>query len=483
MSIPRKPPTWLTAVPVVLYFVLSILYLLAIPLGESPDEPGHMQCIAQVAQTGRLPKVDPLYIGDDWWARPYILSNQMCYHMPLYYLTAGTIHRLMATAAQEPLAFDYPPSNPDFESSSAMFLHETNTSFWQLPGPVSIVGLRLFSVVLGLTLVWASYVIARRVFPEQHFIAVLAATLTAGWPQFLFLSRAINNDALATALAVLILVVLLNVGRPYRFIGAAVLSSLAVLTKLSVAFVVVAVLAVWGMEFFWLGREKRPYLFALFGGVIVWLGTFLLITWHPVINANLQQSLTQFSDVVPAATTLAYWQQIYVWTLSSGWAWFGWLSLRPSSNHALIWWLLIQMTIILGIYWALKGQKSKKQRLILMSLAIWTVGVTLSYVRININRWQPQFRFALSLLPVLTVFSAGGWLVRLKRQPSWQMGLRPFICPLSSSLQYLVNRGFDWTGLQLGEIEKADTHPLIKGWIPALNISTNGVRFRLDSTQ
>ena len=68
-------------------------------------------------------------------------------------------------------------------------------------------------------------------------------TLVAGWPQFLFLSRAISNDGLALALGAVVLATLVADGRPRRFAWAALPAALAVLAKLSLLFAVGVVLA------------------------------------------------------------------------------------------------------------------------------------------------------------------------------------------------------------------------------------------------
>ena len=66
-------------------------------------------------------------------------------------------------------------------------------------------------------------------------------TLVAGWPQFLFMSRAINNDSLAVALSVGVLAVLVDVGKPRRYVMASVLAALAILTKLTMIFAIAAI--------------------------------------------------------------------------------------------------------------------------------------------------------------------------------------------------------------------------------------------------
>ena len=46
-----------------------------------------------------------------------------------------------------------------------------------------------------------------------------------------------------------------------------------------------------------------------------------------------------------------------------------------------------------------------------MILALWWLAVAFSYVRVTSNRWQPQFRFAFAIIPLLTTLTAGSTLL------------------------------------------------------------------------
>lgn len=404
----------LLLIPVSLYLILSFLYLTAIPVGESPDEPGHIACIKQVVYEQQIPRlrsnVDESVL---WWSRENIFSEYMCYHMPLYYLLGGATVQLVTAVTQTPYQFTLPPTNPAFgKDTPAMFSHPTPSKLGQLAQPPSLISLRILSILAGLVTLIGTYIISSRLFPENLYIAALAAILIAGWPQFLFISRAISNDGLATALAIIILVLLSgNIGKPNRLFWAALFSVLALLTKLSVAFTVGIVAVIWFVEWRFVACEKRPYWRVLGWMTLVWLGTALLIRFQPTLWENWQYSFQEFSGVVAEAALLAYWQQVYVWTLSSGWAWFGWLNLMPSPLHSQVWWLIIQITFLLGLYLAWKKwQHHSSGRFLLFLLLIWCAAILFSYLRVAANRWQPQFRFALAILPVLAVMSAQGLL-------------------------------------------------------------------------
>ena len=413
-----NPSRRLLAIPLGLYFLLSLIYLFAIPVGESPDEPGHLQCVEQVARLHRLPIVDPKPEGK-WFTRGYIISGNVCYHMPLYYVVGGSLQRAIASVKGDSLHFEFPPNNPHFIGSGVMFLHEDKTTFWLLPEPATLIGLRLLSIGLGLALLWACYDVARRVFPGQEDTAVLSMTLAAGWPQFVYLSRAISNDVLATALAAGILIVLLQVGRPNRFIGAAALSALAVLTKLSVLFTVGAVLGGWLLEVIILRERKSLYFRALLGCLAVWGIVGTIVMAQPTLRENWRLSAGGFTAVSPKVSTIAYWQDVLKLTLSSGWARFGWMSVPAPLWHAYSWWAGILLAGGAGLAAAWRGQHTKHACLKWLILSLWGSGLLIIFLRINLNRLQPQFRFVLASLPMITTFAAAGllsWVERRRHQ-------------------------------------------------------------------
>lgn len=422
--LPSGKQIFLLLIPICMYVVLSGLYMMAIPVGEAPDEPGHMRCIEQVAVENHLPQMASTTDASiDWWLRENLLSDYMCYHMPAYYLFSGHVVRLVSSVTGTSPQFEYPPIIEDYPGEGPIFAHSPRGNFWQLDQPITLIGLRLISVLLGLTVLWSAFVVARRLFPEQLLIAILAVTLIAGWPQFLFISRGITNDVLATAVAALILAILTNNGHPKRFFWLAFLSSLALLTKLTVAFTAGIVLFVWLLEFIIYADKRRKYGQMLLIVGMVWLVTLLVVRSNPTIWSNLQFSFSDFTGNASGSNSPAYWQQVYLWTISSGWAWFGWLSVAAPLLHAMIWWFFLEITALLGVYGVLKRPLSTQTKILLLTLAAWAVAILVSYIRVTANRWQPQFRFALAILPVLTAFSAGGVLNWFRERPRLQTGI------------------------------------------------------------
>jgi hypothetical protein len=402
-------------ISLIVYLGLSFFYLLAVPAGESPDEPGHLQCIEQVSLLGRLPQIDPPPEGPEWWSRGRIISGRMCYHMPLYYLIAGGLQRVVATAVSEPIDYEFPPSNENFGPSPVMFNHPAKVSFWSLGMPTHLLALRSFSILLGGVTVWASYAAAHRFLPGQPLVALLAALLTAVWPQYVYLSRSLNNDGLATALAATILVVLLDVQQPRRFVWAALLAVLAIFTKLSVAFTAVAVLLVWGMEFWRSPAQRRQYVGYLAICLGLYAAGFLLLFLTATLWQHFTQGSSSFASFSEAVGEWSYWQEVLRLTASSGWVRFGWMGVAAPQGHAYAWWAVLLGTAVLGISSALHTFEQPAIRWQLTIMLVWLLLIGLSFLQINLNRLQPQFRFALAAIPVLTTLSAAGWVHGLRR--------------------------------------------------------------------
>jgi hypothetical protein len=405
--------------PLAIYALLAVLYLLAIPSGESPDEPGHLQCIEQVALQGRLPLREPKPSGDTWWARESIIAGQMCYHMPLHYLLAGALLRGAALLDNSLRPFEFPPTNPQFGAEAALFIHD-EASLWQQPEPLSLLSVRLLSLLLGLVTVAGSFTLSRVYLPGEPLAATLAAVLAAGWPQLAYLSRAINNDALATALAIMTLLVLVQTGRPHRFVLLAAFSALALLSKITVAFGVAVIGIIWAIEFARYRARRAAYLRAAVIASLIWMAVAILLLAQPVLRQHLMVSSGAFGAIAADAGTVAYWEEVAELTLSSGWARFGWMNLPAPFSHAIVWWIVLGVSWTAGLVYLWRSAASESQRLVLLIGLLWLAAVLLTYLRINVNRLQPQFRFMLAAAPLLTSWAAIGALSPFRDRPRVQ---------------------------------------------------------------
>jgi 4-amino-4-deoxy-L-arabinose transferase-like glycosyltransferase len=196
---------------------LAALYSVVVPLGEGPDEPGHISYVFFLARERRLPDQRKSEVPGEG------------HQPPLAYALAAP---LAAWQPADQLRADM-PGNPRFTwagpSRDAGPVRELNAvahgsrEYWPWRGMVLAWHLaRLVSVACGAATVVFTYLAARALVDERRktkdesaqvpfvlrpssFVPVLAAALVAFNPQFLFMSALATNDALLTALSAALL--------------------------------------------------------------------------------------------------------------------------------------------------------------------------------------------------------------------------------------------------------------------------------------
>jgi len=403
----------LKVLPALLYISLATLYLFAVPPGESPDEPSHLQCIEQVALHDRIPIIEPSPRGEFWWSRDRIISGLVCAHMPLYYFATGYTEQAIHAIIGAPVHYEFPPNDPLWATgeSLAMFEHTQTRSLLTRAEPITLTALRIESMLFGLATMASAYYITKR-FSKRGFAPVLAMTLVAGWPQFLFMSRAITNDSLAVAFAVCAIAVLISSESPNKHILASALAALAVLSKLTMLFTIGAV----GMSYVievWQAPERKPYIKAAAVSSLIFIALAGLLLLHPILRDHLSWSQKTITNQNLAALTPEYWMKVLHSTIQSGWARFGWMNILTPDGPAILWWTVLTGFGTLGLYQTLCRSDVKTRTASLMG-CMWLVGIGIIYLRINFDRFQPQFRYAFPSIPVLVALTATGIQTVLK---------------------------------------------------------------------
>lgn len=196
-------PSWWTAALVAvlaLRAVLGLAYSLATPLGEAPDEADHYAYAAYIMAEGRLP------------AGPEVTQAK---HPPLYHLLAALSGKLAGGSTDA----GFLRANPDMafgpDSPAANFF--IHTALEDLPwrdGVLTMRAGRFVSMLAGLVLVLATYLLGRALWPARPEFAVGAAAFAAFLPESLFIAGAMSNDMLAamwSALALLFTATLLPI--------------------------------------------------------------------------------------------------------------------------------------------------------------------------------------------------------------------------------------------------------------------------------
>lgn len=193
-----------------------------VPLGEAPDEVPHFAYVQYLVEHQRLPAHEGATLGE---------SHQP----PLSYIVGALATFWIPQSDFQVIA------NPDYAledlQAPNLLLHTRREAFpdsgWTLAWRI----IRWLSVAMGAVTVWATWQLAREIFPVQSWIALGAAGFVAFLPEFLVVRASVNNDNLNVMLVSL--GILLNVRmmqRPLDRRGDALLGillGLAVLAKLS----------------------------------------------------------------------------------------------------------------------------------------------------------------------------------------------------------------------------------------------------------
>lgn len=336
-------PSFWAVWPVLLLFVLlSTLFNAIVPLGEGPDEPGHLAYVLFLVNEKRLPVVSPAAPGTDHRSDDVPGEG---HQPPLAYL--------LATPAVFWLPRDQrvivQTSNPNFlwrgGSDGAAFIRASQ-EYWPWRGITLAWHLaRGSSCLAGVVLlcgVWGTARALRSTYAQwfaphsQRMIPFLATILVACNPQLLFTSALVNNDNWLAAWSALLLWLCCTLTRTAPLgwvlkhaVGVGGILGLALLTKQSAILLIPLVLVTsWRV-----GQTKGVFHLATWGGVALAMsGWWYLRNWYLYGDP---MGLELFRATFSSGPFL--WREPTMWFTAmqklhhSFWARFGWLTVVPPS--------------------------------------------------------------------------------------------------------------------------------------------------------
>ncbi len=301
-SLERLPWHWLLPL---LFLLIGLVYLYAAPNFEASDSAQHIGVIKWIAERGEL----PLQSADHAQ-----LFGQEASQPSLYYLLMAAVWRAFDTAD-----FDerYLPSPFTAIGVPARWGNRNLLIYQQVYPPdlrgssLALYAIRFLSLCMGAATVAAVYQAARTALPGQKGVALLAASLTAFNPQFLFISASASNDALINLLAALLcwqMLLMLREGFcTRRSLLLALLIALAALTKLSG----LTVAAVVGLAALWTLAQRRDIRgFALLAGATLALTLLIAGPWY-------LRNLSLYGELFGTSTMLDHFgrREISPWRL------------------------------------------------------------------------------------------------------------------------------------------------------------------------
>ncbi len=261
----------------IVFVFLGIVIAVNTPAYESSDEPGHVENIETL--------VSGHWYGMRSNCQPPCSGNE-AQQGPLYYLVMAGWQKLAGVPAHAPFRGQLSPGI--FFGGKEWFAHHSAADLRFL------LWLRLPNVILGMLTVLFAY-FSIRLITKDPWTPVVAASLVAFLPRFVFLSSFVTNDNLVDLLgAVLVFLSLRYAKAPslWRMTWVGVVFGLLITTKISTLSLGLAILALACLVPGWARRVQ----FAVIG-----LGSALLVSsWYLV------QNTVRYGDPLASTATIRY---------------------------------------------------------------------------------------------------------------------------------------------------------------------------------
>ncbi|GAB4516110.1 MAG: glycosyltransferase family 39 protein [Anaerolineae bacterium] len=410
----------------VAYLVVGALFAIRTPDWQTPDEPAHVNYIRQIAEEGRLPVIET---GD--WDQPYLEALKSARFSPEL---LGDLEAIEYEDHQPPL-------------------------YYLLGAPVyaltdgSLTALRLYSVLLGLLIVWCAAGVGWLMFPARPWIGIGTAAFVAFQPQHVHILASVNNDALGWAVVAVGLLLTVAYLKEARVLGVVVrpwmlglVLGVGFITK-STTYFMAGVMALAIFLHWWsssprevkvlLRRGAAFLLPALIFGLLWWgrnlsvygFPDFLGLAAHDVVVAD--QART--ADEIERLGFGGYLRALAQTTFNSFWAQFGWMGVPLQS----VWYTGIAALLVFalsglavdavvlrreGAAHAQPEQTTPQQRHVWMILSLTALLAVLAFLYYNTEFLQFQGRYMFPLLIPLGIWLALGvdawWRVLIMRLPT-----------------------------------------------------------------
>ncbi len=185
--IPLTPLQWV----LVIYLLLGVVYALATPPFEASDELQHVAYV-DALRRGELPTLQAGSLVGEQAAQP-----------PAYYALAAVL-----TLPFEPFRLQEQIVLNPFVARDDPFAFGNKNLLLPTPQPpdaAPVLLLRLVNVLLGVVTIWGAWQAGKLLNARRPAIALLAASLTAFNPMFIFVSASVGNLPLAMALNALLI--------------------------------------------------------------------------------------------------------------------------------------------------------------------------------------------------------------------------------------------------------------------------------------
>lgn len=265
---PNQWPKVALAAVIVVFVILGIVIAVRTPAYESADEPGHVENIETLV-SGHWYSLTP---HCPVTARTIItcFNGTEAHQAPLYYLLLAGWQRVVGEPVQPPLAV------PTHLGPGAYGFHGETLTKHSASDHRFLLWLRLPNVLLGALTVFLTY-LAIRLITADIWTPVVAASMVAFLPRFVFLSSFVTNDNLVDLFGALFVLLALRYATGPTRLGMVAVGGtfgLLVVTKLSALPIGLAILALaWMVRGF---RRRVEFAAIGFGSALAVCGWYLI---------------------------------------------------------------------------------------------------------------------------------------------------------------------------------------------------------------
>ncbi len=414
--------TRILAVILSAFVVLGFIYSLATPVFEASDEISHYPVVKYIADGYGLPVQDPRNVAA--W-------EQEGSQPPLYYALAALATAWINTDDMPAIRWRNPFSNigvPLSYGNKNLVVHTSAEAFPWRGTVLAIYLIRYLSLLLQVTTVLLTFLIAREIWPEREELALFAAALVAFNPMFLFIAASVNNDNLIVPLATLVIWLLIRMlkdsqvtWRRLALLG--LLLAASALTKLSglgLFFVSALVLArIAGRRKAWRAWLGWVGLLAVMAVVIA--GWWYWRNWRLYGDPT---GLNVMLEIAGRRAKPASWQQLldeFEGFRMSFWGVFGGFNLvAPRWVYRVYDGLMLAALLGWGVLaWRRRGRRWSSRLWPVLVLAVWVLILVLALLRWTSQTLASQGRLifpGIAAVSVLLAYGLAGWAVAPARR-------------------------------------------------------------------
>ncbi|MBN1993918.1 MAG: hypothetical protein JW953_14555 [Anaerolineae bacterium] len=444
----------------VLFILLGLGYDTLTPIFENSDETLHYPYVKHLADGKGLPLALP---GQLW--------NQEGTQHPLYYaIVAASTFWINSDNLSEHLQLNphwlFSDVRALINDNQNLVLHGPMDAFPYRRAALAIHLGRWWSLAFGLLTVVCAFLLARHLFPHSLPLAVTATALTALNPQFIRVSATVSNDSLSAALSTLAVLLAFKFTEPGKWakrksqisvrnspftihnsqlippLLLGLLTSLALLTKLSSVTTLLLVAFIVFLRLFFLGQiHQSPLKVVGRWLAIITVVTIVLTGWWFWRNYQLygEWLATETHLNLAGRADLSLFE---VWQLRAEaerayWATFGWGQIRPPEwvFRLLFWFARVGLVALLPalLIKLVQGHQSKPLPLNLGHINFEKTVILLLWAALNLIlylRWVMEVgsvshtRLMYPAIAAISLLLALGWHALLPaRLGQWFSGL------------------------------------------------------------